>query len=114
MELTSVSTALPTITRDLQLTEFVWVGAAYALASAAWIPLCGNFAEIFGRRSTMIASVTLFAVGSAMCGAAKDSATIIAGRTVQGLGGGAIVALGMLSTSHLLSVNADQGIYYLR
>ena len=113
MELTSVSTALPTITRDLQLTEFVWVGAAYALASAAWIPLCGNFAEIFGRRSTMIASVTLFAVGSAMCGAAKNSATIIAGRTVQGLGGGAIVALGMF-TSRLLSLNADQGIYCLR
>lgn len=98
LELTSVSTALPTIISDLQLTDFVWVGAAYALASAAWIPLCGNLAEIFGRKSSMTSAVVMFAVGSAVCGAAKGRASIIAGRTVQGFGGGAVVALGKLPT----------------
>ncbi|KAJ7907895.1 major facilitator superfamily domain-containing protein [Mycena leptocephala] len=84
LELTTVSTALPTIAADLHLDAFVWVGTAYSLASTAFLPMSGGLAEIFGRQHALLLSIGLFALGSALCGAARE-------QTVQGLGGGAFV-----------------------
>ena len=82
LDLTAISTALPTITDDLQGGDkFVWVGAAYGLASAAVLPLSGRFADAFGRRPVMLAVVALFLVGSAISGAAKNMNMLIAGRS---------------------------------
>ena len=48
MDLTAVSTALPTITKQLNGGDnFVWVGSAYALSSTAFLPLSGSLADIF-------------------------------------------------------------------
>ena len=70
------------ITDDLQGGDkFVWVGAAYGLASAAVLPLSGRFADAFGRRPVMLAVVALFLVGSAISGAAKNMNMLIAGRS---------------------------------
>lgn len=41
VDLTSVSTALPTIVKDLGGTDFAWVGSAFALGSTAILPLVG-------------------------------------------------------------------------
>jgi MFS family permease len=80
---TSVSTALPTISHDLSLdTSFVWVGNAYSLASTACFPLSGALAQVWGRKSIMLGSIVLFAVGSALAGAAKNAAMIISGRSM--------------------------------
>lgn len=39
LDLTALSTALPIIAQDLQITEgFSWVGSSYALSSTAFIP----------------------------------------------------------------------------
>ena len=82
LDLTAISTALPTITDDLQGGDkFVWVGAAYGLASAAVLPLSGRFADAFGRRPVMLAVVALFLIGSAISGAAKNMNMLIAGRS---------------------------------
>lgn len=49
LDLTAVSTALPTIANQLQGgDEYVWVGSAYALSSTAILPLSGGLADIFG------------------------------------------------------------------
>lgn len=53
-------------------------------------PLCGQFANIWGRRWPMISSVVLLIIGSAVCGWATNGAVLIAGRAVQGIGGGGI------------------------
>lgn len=111
LELTSVATALPTIVAALPGVQFVWVGATYALASTAFIPLTGNFAETFGRKPTLVASVLLFAIGSALCGAAQNNDMMLAGRTVQGLGGGAIVALGDILLGDLVSLQ-ERGFFF--
>ncbi|KAF7333533.1 MFS general substrate transporter [Mycena venus] len=90
LELTTVSTALPTIASSLRLSDsaFVWVGTGYSLASTAFLPLSGGLAEIFGRQHALLLSIGLFAAGSALCGAGTAGYVLIAGRAVQGLGGG--------------------------
>ncbi|CCO37823.1 hypothetical protein BN14_12420 [Rhizoctonia solani AG-1 IB] len=49
LELTSVSTALPTIVEDLHGHDFAWVGSAYTLGSTAFMPMSGGLADVFGR-----------------------------------------------------------------
>ncbi|KAJ6542004.1 MFS general substrate transporter [Mycena vulgaris] len=110
LELTTVSTALPTIANDLHVTEFVWVGTAYSLASTAFLPMSGGLAEIFGRQHAMLLSILLFALGSALCGAARDQYVLIGGRTIQGLGGGGIRSLAVIILADLVTLE-ERGTY---
>ncbi|KIP04457.1 hypothetical protein PHLGIDRAFT_129482 [Phlebiopsis gigantea 11061_1 CR5-6] len=102
LDFTAISTALPTITHDLNGNDFVWVGSAYALASTALLPATGGLAQIFGRRPTMLLSQALFALGSALCGSAKNMNWLIAARTIQGAGGGGLQAITQIVVSDLV------------
>ncbi|CDO75123.1 hypothetical protein BN946_scf185010.g48 [Trametes cinnabarina] len=117
LDTTAVSTMLPTITRDLNGdNDFVWVGAAYGLASTAMLPFCGRLADVFGRRPIMLLSVAFFFVGSALSGAAQNMNMLIAARTIQGVGGGGIQNMSSIITSDLVPLverGAYQGIIVL-
>ncbi|PWY66032.1 multidrug resistance protein Fnx1, partial [Aspergillus heteromorphus CBS 117.55] len=94
---------LPTIVQDLNSGDsYVWISNAYMLTMAAFQPLYGQTANIFGRRSLTILAVVLFAVGSAVSGSAKSTGALIAGRTIQGLGGGGINVLVDIIVSDLV------------
>ncbi|KAF8572629.1 MFS general substrate transporter, partial [Ramaria rubella] len=110
LELTAVSTALPTIVADLHGSGFVWVGAAYALASTAILPMTGGLAHIFGRRPVVLASIGFFALGSALCGVAKNMGMLIAGRAVQGIGGGGNLSFAAIVLADLISLK-ERGLY---
>ncbi len=110
LELTAVSTALPTIANALHADQFIWVGSAYAIAASAFIPLSGGVAEIFGRRFALFSCMAFFFVGSAVCGAAKNMSAMIAGRTIQGLGSGGIQSVTMIILADLVSLQ-DRGLY---
>ena len=82
LDITAVSTALPTITNDLNGgDEFVWVGSAYGLAAAAILPLTGRLADIMGRRPIMMTCVGFFFLGSALSGSAQNMHWLIAARS---------------------------------
>ena len=82
LDLTAVSTALPTITAALNGGDsFTWVGSAYSLASTAFLPLSGALADIFGRKPVMLGSILFFALGSALAGAAQDMNMLIGARS---------------------------------
>ncbi|OJJ45038.1 hypothetical protein ASPZODRAFT_134468 [Penicilliopsis zonata CBS 506.65] len=86
-----LSTALPTIALDIHAAgAYMWITNAYILSSTVVLPLFGQMANIFGRRWIIISAVVIFGVGSGMAGGANNTAAIIAGRTVQGIGGGGI------------------------
>ena len=110
LELTAVSTALPTIVSTLHGKDFVWVGSAYALASSAILPMTGGLAQIFGRTPSFLGSISLFAIGSAICGAAQNMNMLIAGRTVQGLGGGGILSLTIIVIGDMVTLE-ERGLY---
>ncbi|KAI0833792.1 iron permease [Trametes gibbosa] len=93
LDLTAISTALPTIVGDLDGANFIWAGSAYTIASTAVLPLIGNLVSAFGRKPVLVFFIVSFAVGSAISGAAQNINMLIAGRTVQGLGGGGCLAI---------------------
>ncbi|KAG9035122.1 hypothetical protein FRB95_011989 [Tulasnella sp. JGI-2019a] len=110
LDLTSVSTALPVMVQDLHGTDFVWVGAAFSLGSTAFLPLSGGLAQIFGRKPVILGSLAFFAIGSAIAGAAQNMNMLIAGRTIQGVGGGGILSLSEIIISDLVELR-QRGIY---
>lgn len=110
LELSSISTALPTIAHELRATQFVWVGSAYALSSTAFLPMSGGLAQAFGRRPTTLITIGLFALGSGICGGATSMKMLIAGRTIQGLGGGGIQSVTSIILADLVSLQ-ERGVY---
>ncbi|KDR74136.1 hypothetical protein GALMADRAFT_71449 [Galerina marginata CBS 339.88] len=105
LEATVISTALPTIAKDLKISQFVWIGACYALANAAALPLCGGFAQVFGRKPVIVGSLILFIAGSALGGSAHNQSVLLAARVVQGVGGGCTLALCTIIVSDLVSLS---------
>ena len=88
---TIVATALPTIGRDLSdFGNLSWVIISYLLSSTVVSPLYGKLSDIHGRRSMMLAALGLFIAGSALSAVAHDMTILIAGRTLQGVGGGIV------------------------
>ncbi|KAJ7584102.1 iron permease [Mycena floridula] len=111
LDLSIIAIALPTITADLKGgNEFVWVGSAYAISSTAFLPLSGKMADIFGRKLIMLGAIILFALGSALCGAAQTMEMLIAARTIQGIGGGSILNIVRIVVSDLVPL-AKRGIF---
>ncbi|KAJ6552814.1 MFS general substrate transporter [Mycena capillaripes] len=93
LDLAGVGTAAPSILADLHGADFAWVGSAYTLTSASFLPLSGNLAQIFGRRPVTLLFVLMFAAGSALCGASQSMRFLLVGRAIQGVGGGGTQSL---------------------
>jgi MFS family permease len=106
---TIISTALPTIAAQFGASEsgFSWIASSYLLANAACIPLWGKISDIWGRKSIIVLANVVFLVGSLICALAHNMTTIIAGRAVQGVGGGGILILANISVSDLFSLRYD-------
>src|SRR5262245_4923526 len=101
---TIVATALPTIGRDFgDFENLSWVIIAYLLSSTVVSPLYGKLSDIHGRRVMMLAAIGLFIAGSLLCAVAPDIGTLIAGRTLQGLGGGGIVPLTQTTIADMIT-----------
>jgi MFS family permease len=110
LELSSVSTALPTIANDLHTSQFTWVGSAYALASTVFLPMSGGLAQTFGRCPAILVTIGLFALGSGICGGANGMNMLIAGRVIQGLGRGGIQSLTGIILADLVTLQ-ERGLY---
>jgi MFS family permease len=92
LDQTIVSTALPTIVRELGgLTHLSWVVTAYLLAVTVVTPLYGKLGDLYGRKIVLQAALVLFLAGSALCGLAQGMTELIAFRAIQGLGGGGLM-----------------------
>ncbi len=85
---TVVNVALPSIQHDLGigLSELEWVVNAYALTFGVLLLSGGKLADLLGRRAIFIAGLVIFTGASLWCGLAGGAASLIAARTVQGVG----------------------------
>ncbi|KAK7755008.1 hypothetical protein SLS62_003092 [Diatrype stigma] len=94
LEGTIITSVLPTITEDLRGGSlYFWVPNAFFLSFISTLPFFAQISDIFGRRWPFIAAVALFTVGSGICGGSSTMRMLVAGRTVQGIGGGGIQLL---------------------
>jgi EmrB/QacA subfamily drug resistance transporter len=94
LEQTIVAPALPTIGRHLaDVDNLSWVVTAYLLAATTVTPLFGKLSDIYGRRRMMLIAIVIFLIGSVACALAPNMPALIAGRALQGIGGGGILPL---------------------
>ncbi|OAL07683.1 MFS general substrate transporter [Phaeosphaeriaceae sp. SRC1lsM3a] len=73
--------------------EAFWAGTAFLLTSTIFQPVLGSFSHIFGRKSLIYISLVFFLAGSIIPAVANNFTTILVGRSIQGIGGGGIIAL---------------------
>src|SRR5262249_50447300 len=85
---TVVNVALPSIRSDLgiSVSELEWVVNAYALTFGVLLLTGGKLADLLGRRTIFITGLVTFTGASLWCGLAGGAASLIAARTVQGVG----------------------------
>lgn len=98
LDTTIVNVALESLSRDLgaSLSAIQWVATGYLLALAAVIPLTGWTARRLGTRRLYLASLVLFTLGSALCGLAWSTGSLIGFRVLQGVGGGMLMPAGQM------------------
>src|SRR5690348_17608971 len=92
-----VITALPQMQRDLHvgLPALQWTVNSYGIAFAAGIITAAALGDRLGRRRVFISGLALFTLASAACALAPSAPTLVAARTVQGLGGAAVLPLSL-------------------
>ncbi len=99
---TVVVTALPGIVSDLGgFDRYSWVATAYIVALAVAVPVTGRLSDIYGRKAFFILGISVFILGSALCGLSQSMTQLIAARVVHGLGGGIIVANSFIAVADL-------------
>jgi EmrB/QacA subfamily drug resistance transporter len=91
VEGTVVTTAIPTIVKDLNGFELIsWVFSLYLLTSAISTPIYGKLSDLYGRKNILSIGIVIFLIGSCLCGLSQNMYQLIAFRAIQGLGAGAI------------------------
>jgi EmrB/QacA subfamily drug resistance transporter len=101
MSQTVVATAMPRIVAELSgLHLYAWATTAYMLASTVTVPIWGKLGDVYGRKAVLLTGACIFLMGSWLSGLAGEfghmpllgggMTQLIAFRTIQGAGGGAL------------------------
>ena len=92
-----VNVALPTIGASLGVppSAAILTVSAYQTALVIGLLPCAHLAERFGYRRLFTGGLALFSIASILCAAAPSLPVLVTARAVQGLGGAAIMALGI-------------------
>jgi EmrB/QacA subfamily drug resistance transporter len=94
LDQTVVSTAIRTISDDLEGFDLqAWATTAFLITSTISTPLYGKLSDMYGRRPLFITAISLFVIGSALCGLADSMYQLAIFRAFQGLGAGGLFSL---------------------
>lgn len=107
LDLTVIATILPRMIFDLgintaDIDRYIWVVNAYLLAYLIAIPIMGRVSDLIGRPLAFQLSLAVFLSGSVWCALADGLGPLIAGRAIQGAGGGALLPVTMALVGDLL------------
>jgi EmrB/QacA subfamily drug resistance transporter len=103
---TIIATAVPTVVHDIGgASAFPWLFSVYVLVQAVTVPVYSKLADTFGRKPMMIIGISLFLLGSVLCGAAWSMPSLIAFRIVQGLGAGAVLPMSITIAGDIYTVH---------
>ena len=92
----AVSAALPQLAASLGSIELLpWVVTSYLLFSGVATVAAGALVDRHGIAPVFRGAVILFILGSLICGIAPSMGALVIGRSVQGIGAGAINAVGL-------------------
>lgn len=88
-----------------QLQRAAPIVSGFLLGYVAMLPLIGRIADLRGRVPVLVASLVVFAAGSIVTAAAYDMTTMVAGRFLQGVGGGGLVPATLALVADLYPVH---------
>src|SRR6188472_3281151 len=97
LDMTVLNVALPDIATDLGATtsQLQWFADSYLLVLAAVMLPAGMLGDRLGRKGLTVGALVVFGVGSLWCAYAGSPASLIAARSVLGLGAAALIPLAM-------------------
>jgi len=96
LDATVVNIAFKTLGREFNasLTDAQWVLSIYVLSLGITTPVSGYLADRFGIKRVYLLGLSIFVLGSLLCGFAPTLGLLIAARALQGFGGGIAQPLG--------------------
>ncbi|HTX86622.1 MAG TPA: DHA2 family efflux MFS transporter permease subunit [Candidatus Nanoarchaeia archaeon] len=91
LDQTIVNLALPKIINDFGITVTAagWIGTAYILANAVFVPIWGKLGDTVGRKKIYLIGFSLFILGSVLAGLSWNLSSLIAFRIIQAIAGSA-------------------------
>ncbi|BBI34040.1 DHA2 family efflux MFS transporter permease subunit [Cohnella abietis] len=102
---TIVSASITKVIEDIHgFDKVAWVFTAYMLAATSTMLVFGKMSDLFGRKRFYLIGISLFLIGSALCGVATTMNQLIWFRVIQGIGSGAIFPI---SFSIIYTIFAD-------
>jgi len=91
LDQTIVNLALPRIIDDFGITVTAagWIGTAYILANAIFVPIWGKLGDTIGRKKVYLIGFSIFIFGSLLAGLAWNLSSMIVFRVIQAIAGSA-------------------------
>jgi DHA2 family multidrug resistance protein len=91
LDQTIVNLALPKIITDFHITVTAagWIGTAYILANAVFVPIWGKLGDTIGRKKVYLIGFVVFIIGSVLAALAWNLPSLIVFRIIQAIAGSA-------------------------
>ncbi|KAL8839355.1 MAG: hypothetical protein Q9176_004536 [Flavoplaca citrina] len=108
---TITANLIPVIASDFANTDkLAWLSVGFMIGGVAAVLPFGKLYGLFNAKTLYIGSVTLFMVGSAICGAAPNIDSFIVGRVIAGAGGNGMY-LGVMTLLSVTTSNKERPVY---
>src|SRR5215813_7357782 len=96
LDQTIVSTAIRTISDDLHgFSLQAWATTAFLITSTISTPLYGKLSDMYGRKPFILFAISIFIIGSMLCGLSQSMYELAACRAIQGIGAGGLFSLSL-------------------
>ncbi len=109
LDVTVVNVALPVVQRDLgaSFSALQWVIDAYTIALAMLLVSAGRLGDVFGRKRVFMAGLSIFTLGSLLCGLSASFTVfglshiqmLWGARVIQGVGGSVMLPVSLAIVS---------------
>ncbi|MBK5233580.1 MAG: MFS transporter [Thermoleophilia bacterium] len=73
---------------DTNASGIAWILTGYLISAAVFTPIFGRLGDMFGKRRMLVLALAIFAAGSVVSALGSSVQAIVAGRILQGVGGG--------------------------
>ncbi|CEI92784.1 hypothetical protein RMCBS344292_07036 [Rhizopus microsporus] len=102
---TVIAPAMGIIATQLNAAENqTWIATAYLVAINAFQPLSGKFSDIFGRKAVFLFAIAMFFIGAIISAVSNSINILIAGRAIQGFGGGGVMSMTYITVTDVTPV----------
>lgn len=114
LEISSVPVLLPTLEKLLHgsFSDVQWIMNAYTIACTTVLMASGTLADRYGRKLVFVVGLVLFGITSLLCGLAAAMPLLIAGRFLQGLGGGIMLICQIAILSHQFQEGRERSLAF--